>query len=80
MKADLPERNLESISSFKLNDCWKKIGVWGSRECGELKFGARGRDPPGSNNDLPNDPSHPERDEQERDDAFSVCSLPDSRR
>ena len=37
MKADLPERNLESLSSFKLNDCWKKIGVWGNRECGELK-------------------------------------------
>jgi chemotaxis-related protein WspD len=37
MKADLPERDLESMSSFKLNDCWKKIGVWGNRECGELK-------------------------------------------
>jgi chemotaxis-related protein WspD len=21
----------------KLNDCWNKIGVWGDRECGELK-------------------------------------------
>jgi chemotaxis-related protein WspD len=37
MKADLAKRNLESVSSFKLNDCWKKIGVWGNRECGELK-------------------------------------------
>jgi chemotaxis-related protein WspD len=37
MKADLAERNLESLSTFRLNDCWKKIGVWGNRECGELK-------------------------------------------
>jgi chemotaxis-related protein WspD len=37
MKADLAKRNLESVSSFKLNDCWNKIGVWGNRECGELK-------------------------------------------
>ena len=25
------------MSSAKLNDCWNKIGVWGNRECGELK-------------------------------------------
>jgi chemotaxis-related protein WspD len=37
MKANLPERDLESMSYFKLNDCWKKIGVWGNRECSELK-------------------------------------------
>jgi chemotaxis-related protein WspD len=37
MKAELPKRNLESMSSFQLIDCWKKIGVWGNRECGELK-------------------------------------------
>ena len=37
MKADLPKRNLASMSSTKLNDCWNKIGVWGNRECGELK-------------------------------------------
>jgi chemotaxis-related protein WspD len=37
MKADLAKRNLESLSTFRLNDCWKKIGVWGNRECGELK-------------------------------------------
>jgi chemotaxis-related protein WspD len=37
MRADLPNRNLESVSSIKLNDCWNKIGVWGNRECGELK-------------------------------------------
>jgi chemotaxis-related protein WspD len=37
MKTELPNRNLESVSSIKLNDCWNKIGVWGNRECGELK-------------------------------------------
>jgi chemotaxis-related protein WspD len=37
MRAELPNRELESISSIQLNDCWKKIGVWGNRECGELK-------------------------------------------
>src|SRR3984893_3740619 len=37
MRAELQKRNLESMSSIKLNDCWKKIGVWGNRECGELK-------------------------------------------
>ena len=37
MKAELPKRKLESVSSIKLNDCWNKIGVWGNRECGELK-------------------------------------------
>jgi chemotaxis-related protein WspD len=36
MKAELPN-NLEFMSSFRLIDCWKKIGVWGNRECGELK-------------------------------------------
>jgi chemotaxis-related protein WspD len=37
MKADLPKRNLRSLNSIQLNDCWNKIGVWGNRECGELK-------------------------------------------
>ena len=37
MTANLPKRNLGSVSSVKLNDCWNKIGVWGNRECGELK-------------------------------------------
>jgi chemotaxis-related protein WspD len=37
MRVELLNRELESISSIKLNDCWKKIGVWGNRECGELK-------------------------------------------
>ena len=37
MKAEPPKHKLESISSIKLNDCWNKIGVWGNRECGELK-------------------------------------------
>jgi chemotaxis-related protein WspD len=37
MRAELPKHNLESMSSIKLNDCWNKIGVWGDRECGELK-------------------------------------------
>jgi chemotaxis-related protein WspD len=37
LKVDLPEHDLGSMSSAKLNDCWNKIGVWGNRECGELK-------------------------------------------
>ena len=37
MTANLPERNLGSVSSVKLNDCWNNIGVWGNHECGELK-------------------------------------------
>jgi chemotaxis-related protein WspD len=37
MRAELPKRNLKSMSAIKLNDCWNKIGVWGNRECGELK-------------------------------------------
>jgi chemotaxis-related protein WspD len=37
MRADLQKRNLESMSSVKLDDCWNKIGVWGNHECGELK-------------------------------------------
>ena len=37
MTADLRARNLEFTRSGKLNDCWNKIGVWGNRECGELK-------------------------------------------
>jgi chemotaxis-related protein WspD len=37
MRANLQKRNLESMSSRKLNDCWNKIGVWGNRECDELK-------------------------------------------
>jgi chemotaxis-related protein WspD len=30
-------RNRESMSSIRVNDCWNKIGVWGNRECVELK-------------------------------------------
>ncbi len=37
MKPDLPKPDGRSMSSVKLNDCWNKIGVWGNRECGELK-------------------------------------------
>jgi chemotaxis-related protein WspD len=37
MRAELAKHDLGSISSIKLNDCWNKIGVWGNRECGELK-------------------------------------------
>src|SRR5271165_5903239 len=37
MRAELPPRNLDSKRCIKLNDCWNKIGVWGNRECGELK-------------------------------------------
>ena len=37
MKTDLSPSNLPSFSSLKLNDCWNKIGVWGDRECPELK-------------------------------------------
>ena len=37
MRAELPSRNLESMSSIKLNDCWNKIGVWGNGECSELE-------------------------------------------
>jgi chemotaxis-related protein WspD len=37
MNGDLQKYRLGSLSSVKLNDCWKKIGVWGNRECGELK-------------------------------------------
>jgi chemotaxis-related protein WspD len=37
MKPDLPPAHWGSMSSVKLNDCWNKIGVWGNRECGELK-------------------------------------------
>jgi chemotaxis-related protein WspD len=37
MRAEQPKHKLESTSSIKLNDCWNKIGVWGNRECGELK-------------------------------------------
>jgi chemotaxis-related protein WspD len=37
MKAELPKPALEPMSSIKLTDCWNKIGVWGNRECGELK-------------------------------------------
>lgn len=37
MRAELPERDLESTGSIKLNDCWNRIGVWGNCECGELK-------------------------------------------
>jgi chemotaxis-related protein WspD len=34
MTADPPKGNLES---GKLHDCWNKIGVWGNRQCSELK-------------------------------------------
>jgi chemotaxis-related protein WspD len=37
MKTDLSQSNMPSLSSLKLNDCWNKIGVWGDRECPELK-------------------------------------------
>jgi chemotaxis-related protein WspD len=37
MKVDLPKPSLESVHSIELNDCWNKIGIWGNRECGELK-------------------------------------------
>jgi len=37
MRAELPQRNLDSKRCIKFNDCWNKIGVWGNRECGELK-------------------------------------------
>jgi chemotaxis-related protein WspD len=37
MRTELLKRSLESMSSIKLNDCWNKIGVWGNRECRELK-------------------------------------------
>jgi chemotaxis-related protein WspD len=37
MRPELLSRALESTSSIQLNDCWKKIGVWGNRKCGELK-------------------------------------------
>jgi chemotaxis-related protein WspD len=36
MTTEPPKRDLGSMSSTKLNDCWNKIGVWGNRECGEL--------------------------------------------
>jgi chemotaxis-related protein WspD len=37
MRTELLKRDLESKSPIKLDDCWNKIGVWGDRECGELK-------------------------------------------
>jgi chemotaxis-related protein WspD len=37
MKADVAKHNSEILSSTKLIDCWNKIGVWGDRDCGELK-------------------------------------------
>ena len=37
MRASLPKPFLGSVSSIKLNDCWRKIGVWGNRECSKLK-------------------------------------------
>jgi chemotaxis-related protein WspD len=37
MTTDVPARPLGHAISLKLNDCWNKIGVWGNRECGELK-------------------------------------------
>jgi chemotaxis-related protein WspD len=33
----LPSSVLGTRNSGKLNDCWNQIGVWGNRECGELK-------------------------------------------
>jgi chemotaxis-related protein WspD len=37
MSANLQKANRGSTSTVKLDDCWNKIGVWGNRECGELK-------------------------------------------
>jgi len=37
MTPELPKPHWGSVRSVKLNDCWNKIGVWGNRECGELK-------------------------------------------
>jgi len=37
MRAELLKPQLEAVSSITLNDCWNKIGVWGNRQCGELK-------------------------------------------
>jgi chemotaxis-related protein WspD len=37
MTPDLSKPHWAFMSSVKLNDCWNKIGVWGNRECGELK-------------------------------------------
>jgi chemotaxis-related protein WspD len=37
MKADLRKGHWGSVSPVKISDCWNKIGVWGNRECGELK-------------------------------------------
>jgi chemotaxis-related protein WspD len=37
MRGQLLNRELKSTNSIKLNDCWNQIGVWGNRECGELK-------------------------------------------
>jgi chemotaxis-related protein WspD len=37
MTGDLPTNGAEPTTSGKLNDCWNHIGVWGNRECGELK-------------------------------------------
>jgi chemotaxis-related protein WspD len=37
MTADSLTGKRGSLSSGKLNDCWNRIGVWGNRECVELK-------------------------------------------
>jgi chemotaxis-related protein WspD len=37
MRGELLNRASESTSSIQLNDCWNRIGVWGNRECVELK-------------------------------------------
>jgi chemotaxis-related protein WspD len=37
MKAERSSEDRGIVSPLKLNDCWNKIGVWGNRECLELK-------------------------------------------
>src|SRR6476660_4617310 len=37
MKANISSENRGIADPLKLNDCWNKIGVWGDRECLELK-------------------------------------------
>ena len=44
MRTALPKRNVDSKSPIKLDDSWNQIGVWGNRECGELKKVVHWRD------------------------------------
>ncbi len=37
MSVDLQKGDRGPVTTVKLNDCWNKIGVWGNRECNELK-------------------------------------------